>query len=140
MDASETPANNQYDVPATAVGAALTADWSGAGATTVVGADFRQVIGETREDFQYVAGTAGDFTAAATLPGVRLMRVPVLVTLVESQPIAPTNVLVTLGDSITEGAASTANAFLLQGSLCAWEGDKEVCHRDWDRSVPRDFL
>ncbi len=61
--------------------------------------------------FQYVAGTPGDFTGAAVLPGVRLMRVPVLVTLVESQPTAPTNVLVTLGDSITEGAASTANAF-----------------------------
>jgi lysophospholipase L1-like esterase len=61
--------------------------------------------------FQYVAGTPGDFTGAAALPGVRLMRVPVLVTLVESQPSTPTNVLVTLGDSITEGAASTANAF-----------------------------
>ncbi|HTB64676.1 MAG TPA: SGNH/GDSL hydrolase family protein [Steroidobacteraceae bacterium] len=61
--------------------------------------------------FQYVAGTAGDFTGAPALPGVRLMRVPVLVTLVESQPTAPTNVVVTLGDSITEGAASTANAF-----------------------------
>jgi len=61
--------------------------------------------------YQYVAGTAGDFTGAAALPGVRLMRVPVLVTLVESQPTAPTSVLVTLGDSITEGAASTANAF-----------------------------
>jgi X-Pro dipeptidyl-peptidase C-terminal non-catalytic domain len=36
--------------------------------------------------------------------------------------------------------SSTANAFLLQGSLRAWEGDKEVCRRDWDRSVPRDFL
>ena len=36
--------------------------------------------------FQYVAGTPGDFTGAAALPGVRLMRVPVLVTLVESQP------------------------------------------------------
>jgi lysophospholipase L1-like esterase len=61
--------------------------------------------------FQYVAGTPGDFTGASALPGVRLMRVPVLVTLVESQPTAPTSVLVTLGDSITEGAASTANAF-----------------------------
>ena len=61
--------------------------------------------------FQYVAGTAGDFTASATLPNVRLMRVPVLVTLVESRPLAPTRVVVTLGDSITEGAASTANAF-----------------------------
>jgi lysophospholipase L1-like esterase len=67
--------------------------------------------GAARSLFQYVAGTPGDFTGAATLPGVRLMRVPVLVTLVESQAIAPTNVLVTLGDSITEGAASTANAF-----------------------------
>jgi lysophospholipase L1-like esterase len=64
-----------------------------------------------RSLFQYVAGTPGDFTSATALPGVRLMRVPVLVTLVESQPAAPTSVLVTLGDSITEGAASTANAF-----------------------------
>ncbi len=61
--------------------------------------------------FQYVAGAPGDFTGTASLPGVRLMRVPVLVTLVESQPGAPTSVLVTLGDSITEGAVSTANAF-----------------------------
>jgi lysophospholipase L1-like esterase len=64
-----------------------------------------------RSLFQYVAGNPGDFTATSTLPGVRLMRVPVLVTLVESQPTAPTSVVVTLGDSITEGAASTANAF-----------------------------
>jgi len=61
--------------------------------------------------FQYAAGTPGDFTGTATLPAVRLMRVPVLVTLVESQPVVPTRVVVTLGDSITEGAASTANAF-----------------------------
>ena len=61
--------------------------------------------------FQYAAGSPGDFTGATVLPGVRLIRVPVLVTLVESQPAAPTRVVVTLGDSITEGAASTANAF-----------------------------
>jgi uncharacterized protein len=36
--------------------------------------------------------------------------------------------------------SSTADAFLLQGSLRAWEGPSEVCHRDWDRSIPRDFL
>ncbi len=36
--------------------------------------------------------------------------------------------------------SSTADAFLLQGSLRAWEGANEVCHRDWDRSIPRDFL
>jgi lysophospholipase L1-like esterase len=64
-----------------------------------------------RSLFEYVAGEPGDFTGSATLPQVRLERVPAYVTLVESQPSAPTNVLVTLGDSITEGAASTANAF-----------------------------
>jgi hypothetical protein len=36
--------------------------------------------------------------------------------------------------------SSTSSAFLLQGSLRAWEGAKEVCRRDWDRSIPRDFL
>jgi uncharacterized protein len=36
--------------------------------------------------------------------------------------------------------SSTGNVFLLQGSLRAWEGENEVCHRDWDRSVPRDCL
>jgi hypothetical protein len=34
----------------------------------------------------------------------------------------------------------TGNAFLLQGSLRAWEGANEVCHRGWDRTVVRDFL
>lgn len=67
--------------------------------------------GAARSLFQYVAGTTGDQTGSAALSGVRLMRVPVLVTLVESEPTAPTSVLVTFGDSITEGAASTANAF-----------------------------
>jgi hypothetical protein len=32
------------------------------------------------------------------------------------------------------------DVFLLQASLRAWEGPNEVCHRDWDRSIPRDFL
>ena len=34
----------------------------------------------------------------------------------------------------------TRNAFLLQGSLRAWEGAAEVCRREWDRSIPRDFI
>jgi predicted acyl esterase len=34
----------------------------------------------------------------------------------------------------------TRNAFLLQGSLHAWEGANEVCRRQWDRSIPRDFI
>ncbi|MGB6603844.1 MAG: hypothetical protein WBE65_06070, partial [Steroidobacteraceae bacterium] len=36
--------------------------------------------------------------------------------------------------------SSTGNAFLLQGSLRAWEGTSEMCHREWDRTIPRDFL
>jgi hypothetical protein len=36
--------------------------------------------------------------------------------------------------------SSTSNDFRLRGSLRAWEGAKEVCRRDWDRSIPRDFL
>ncbi|MGH7985964.1 MAG: CocE/NonD family hydrolase [Candidatus Binataceae bacterium] len=34
----------------------------------------------------------------------------------------------------------TRNHFLLQGSLHAWEGANEVCHRQWNRSIPRDFI
>ncbi len=34
----------------------------------------------------------------------------------------------------------TRDAFLLQASLRAFEGANEVCHRDWDRSIARDFL
>jgi len=32
------------------------------------------------------------------------------------------------------------DSFLLQGGLRAWEGAHEVCHREWDRSIPRDFI
>ena len=34
----------------------------------------------------------------------------------------------------------TRDVFLLQGGLRAWEGAKEVCRREWDRSIPRDFI
>jgi uncharacterized protein len=34
----------------------------------------------------------------------------------------------------------TRDVFLLQASLRAWEGANEVCHREWDRSIPRDLL
>jgi putative CocE/NonD family hydrolase len=34
----------------------------------------------------------------------------------------------------------TRDAFLLQASLRAWEGASEVCHREWDRSIPRDLV
>lgn len=61
--------------------------------------------------YQYVAGTPGDQTAAASLPGQHLMRLPALVTEVDVDPVSADSVIVTLGDSITEGALSTANAF-----------------------------
>lgn len=66
---------------------------------------------QPRTLFDYVAGIRGDHTADAQLPQQRLVRVPAYVTLVEVEPTAATNVVVTLGDSITEGATSTANAF-----------------------------
>jgi hypothetical protein len=34
----------------------------------------------------------------------------------------------------------TRDVFLLQASLRAWEGGTEVCHRDWDRAIAREFL
>jgi hypothetical protein len=41
---------------------------------------------------------------------------------------------------IANATASTAKAFLLQASLRAFEGTNEVCYREWDRSIPRDFM
>jgi len=34
----------------------------------------------------------------------------------------------------------TRDAFLLHGGLRAWEGATEVCRREWDRSIARDFV
>ena len=34
----------------------------------------------------------------------------------------------------------TRDVFLLQASLRAWEGENEVCHREWDRAIAREFL
>jgi hypothetical protein len=34
----------------------------------------------------------------------------------------------------------TRDAFLLEASLGAYEGEQEVCRRDWDRAIARDFL
>jgi len=61
---AETPASDQYAVPATAGGASAQLNWgepddlaSGASSLTTVGLDARRVEGETREHFRYV-GTA----------------------------------------------------------------------------------
>ena len=57
---AEKPASNQYDVPATALGAAWTGVWTSANdARTSAGADYRTVRGETREYYTY---SAGNFT------------------------------------------------------------------------------
>ena len=34
----------------------------------------------------------------------------------------------------------TRDAFLLVGSLRAFEGADEICHREWDRTIARDFM
>ena len=60
--------------------------------------------------FQYVSGP-GDRTADAQLANPILTRVQALVSEVEVDAAPGTNVVVTLGDSITEGAQSTSNAF-----------------------------
>ena len=52
---TETPASNQYAVPATAAGAAFTATWGTPAddSITTLGIDTSAVRGETRESFQY---------------------------------------------------------------------------------------
>jgi lysophospholipase L1-like esterase len=70
-----------------------------------------QPLRTPRSLWEYVAGEPGDFTDAATLPRMQLMRAPNFLTMVEVQTAQPTGVVVALGDSITEGALSTANAF-----------------------------
>ena len=54
---AETPASDQYAVPATALGAAWTGVWQGTNdARTSAGLDYRRVRGETREYFTFSAG------------------------------------------------------------------------------------
>jgi outer membrane receptor protein involved in Fe transport len=57
----EIPASNQFDVPATAVGLSATSTWKDdAGGTTTIGADVRDIRGETREDYSYSNGAYAD--------------------------------------------------------------------------------
>jgi outer membrane receptor protein involved in Fe transport len=53
---AETPASDQYNVPARALGAAWTGTWKGADSRTSAGIDWRRVHGETREYFTFSAG------------------------------------------------------------------------------------
>jgi lysophospholipase L1-like esterase len=59
----------------------------------------------------YIAGTPGDHTAAAQLPAQKLGRLTALVTQVDVDATTAHSVVVCLGDSITDGATSTINAF-----------------------------
>ena len=61
--------------------------------------------------FQYVSGTPGDQTAQPQLPSPRLVRLTALVSEVEVDASSANAVVVAFGDSITEGATSTNNAF-----------------------------
>lgn len=53
---AETPASDQFAVPARAFGAAWTGVWKTADTRTSAGLDWRRVRGETREHFTYSAG------------------------------------------------------------------------------------
>ena len=53
---AETPASDQHDVPATAVGGAWTGVWRHGSARTSFGADTRFARGETREYFTFAGG------------------------------------------------------------------------------------
>ena len=61
--------------------------------------------------FTYVTQAPGDNTAAVRLPEAKLSRVTALVSEVDVNADPSVATIVTLGDSITEGAASTSNAF-----------------------------
>jgi putative CocE/NonD family hydrolase len=34
----------------------------------------------------------------------------------------------------------TRDTLILRATMRAWDGDTEVCHRTWDREIPRDFV
>jgi lysophospholipase L1-like esterase len=59
----------------------------------------------------YMAGTAGNQTALPQLSGQKLARLTTLVSEVDVDATTATGVIVCLGDSITDGATSTSNAF-----------------------------
>ncbi len=56
----ETPAENQFAVPDTAVGGAWTGTWRDHAAITNLGFDVRDIRGETREDYSFANGDYAD--------------------------------------------------------------------------------
>lgn len=61
--------------------------------------------------YQYVSGASGDQTASIVLTSPSLVRLRAIVSRVDVAPLTARGAIVTLGDSITEGAHSTINAF-----------------------------
>jgi outer membrane receptor protein involved in Fe transport len=81
---AETPASDQFAVPTTAAGLEASSTWDeGAGAQTTAGADFRNLRGETREDYAYSGGAYADLRhagGAQTFAGIFVEQV---------QPLGP---------------------------------------------------
>jgi len=80
---AETPASDQFRVPAVALGAAWTGEWRHAAGRTTAGVDARGVHGETRENFSFVNGA---FTRRRTAGGT---QVTAGVFAVHERPLAP---------------------------------------------------
>jgi lysophospholipase L1-like esterase len=79
---------------------------------------------------EYVS-SAGNFTAAQQMPGAELVRSGALVSEVEIVSSAVSRVVVTLGDSITEGVGSTVNAFQGWADLLAERLVENRATRNW---------
>lgn len=93
---AETPASDQFAVPAVAVGASATATWSHQGGSrTNVGADFRTVHGETRENYSY---SKTDFTRQRVAGGTQAFGGWFLL---HEQPL-PSAVRLTIGGRLDE--------------------------------------
>lgn len=81
--------------------------------------------------YQYVAGSPGDFTGQDTLPTPTIQRLTSLVSQVEVDPISAGHVVVAVGDSITEGALSTNNAFRSWPARLAERLNETEAGREW---------
>jgi outer membrane receptor protein involved in Fe transport len=81
---AETPASDQYDVPAEAYGGAWTGVWETGRGRTSAGLDWRRGRGETREYFTY---SAGNFTRERVAGGTQVVTG---VFALHERPLAPT--------------------------------------------------
>jgi lysophospholipase L1-like esterase len=79
---------------------------------------------------EYVS-SRGNFTAAVTMPGAQLERSGALASEVEVVSPTAERAIVTLGDSITEGAGSTPNAFRSWPDRLAERLAENAATRDW---------